>query len=862
VSLPRLSTLTVRGLRQRRARSVLSATGVALGVALFIGAAVTNATVQRAFGDLLDSSLGTADVIARPAVASVSLPPNAVSTARHLPGAKAAEGLVHIPAQTSVRIDAGSVAARTVKPLPGQAIHFPVYTDSEYDLIGVDGDLEGAANTYRMASGRMPKPGEAAVALTASLADYTGSKVGSRMTIAKRGRDLPVSLAVTGIVAGGVSPTYEAITSLPVAESVSGEAERLSEVDIVLGASVDVDRWAAQHKDAFGPGVQLQNRATVLRPFRKSLQAPLGAIGAGAALAVLIGMYLIYLTFSTGVVERVRHFGMMRAMGGTRAQVRKAVLVEAVILGAVGSVAGMLLGLVVSAAMMWGVGRATNLQLRHIAVTPEVFVTAAVVGMVSTLVAAGLPALRASRLPVTTALAGVAPSDRKVSRWALAGVLLLGLGALLTVTGPSHPVMTDSAFSLLLAGGVLGVPLLLVPAAAALYRVAARISPSVWRVAVRHTREERARAATTLGLVMVVFAMVLALESAVTSIRAATSAQVHAQFGADITAYSDREAGATFDAATIDAVRHLDGVTSVSALGLGPERSYLADHVGEPIGLQSIDPSTYFLRGSYSWTHGNDASAQAALRKGGAVLLSDPLAKRISASVGSKVRLTTTAGPRSFVVAGRFASLVMQNSVEMVVSADDGQRLFGLSGPQQLAIYTEPGRVESVRNSLLTKLAGPSKPVSIQTGSGLKDSVAENVGRYVSLYDALVGVALLIGILGLANTLAMSVLERRPEIGILRAIGTQRRTVGALFVAESATLAGIAFLLAIPLGSLVGADLVPGMGRKAGFRAAYHAPWHAIPALAIVAAVVALVAALFPALRAASVDPISVLRTE
>ena len=144
----------------------------------------------------------------------------------------------------------------------------------------------------------------------------------------------------------------------------------------------------------------------------------------------------------------------------------------------------------------------------------------------------------------------------------------------------------------------------------------------------------------------------------------------------------------------------------------------------------------------------------------------------------------------------------------------------------------------------------------------MKAGVTKSVGRYTNLYNALVGVALLIGVLGLANTLAMSVLERRPEIGILRAIGTQRRTVAALFVAESATLTGIAYLLAVPLGALVAADLVPSIGRKTGFRAAYTAPWRAVPALAIVAAVVALAAALFPALRAASVDPVNVLRTE
>src|SRR4051812_47056919 len=103
MTLPRLSTLTVRGLRQRRSRSVLMASGVALAVALFVGSSVTNATVRTAIDRLLDASLGTADVVVRPGTPNAALPASASETARRLDGVRSAGGVARLPVQSSVK---------------------------------------------------------------------------------------------------------------------------------------------------------------------------------------------------------------------------------------------------------------------------------------------------------------------------------------------------------------------------------------------------------------------------------------------------------------------------------------------------------------------------------------------------------------------------------------------------------------------------------------------------------------------------------------------------------------------------------------------------------------------------------------
>src|SRR5207244_9529221 len=148
------------------------------------------------------------------------------------------------------------------------------------------------------------------------------------------------------------------------------------------------------------------------------------------------------------------------------------------------------------------------------------------------------------------------------------------------------------------------------------------------------------------------------------------------------------------DADTIAGVARTPGVVSVSAISRGPVRPYLSDHPGETVELEAIDPATYFDRGGFAWTHGDNKSAQASLARGGAVLLPEPLAHRIGTKVGSTIRLAIADGPKPFVVAGRFVSFI--NQADIVVSAADG-RIFGTPPPHELNVYTSPGRPAAVQ---------------------------------------------------------------------------------------------------------------------------------------------------------------------
>src|SRR5439155_13449126 len=145
-------------------------------------------------------------------------------------------------------------------------------------------------------------------------------------------------------------------------------------------------------------------------------------------LALLVGMVLICLTLSTMVAERVRHFGVLRAIGATRRQVRRTVIVEAMVVGSAGTAAGLVFGILVGAAMLRVVGSSVNLHESSVVVSPVTLVFGAIAGLLTTVLAALLPARRAGGVPVVEAIQGVPPPARQVSRAAVVGTAGLALG--------------------------------------------------------------------------------------------------------------------------------------------------------------------------------------------------------------------------------------------------------------------------------------------------------------------------------------------------------------------------------------------------------------------------------------------------
>ena len=191
----------------------------------------------------------------------------------------------------------------------------------------------------------------------------------------------------------------------------------------------------------------------------------------------------------------------------------------------------------------------------------------------------------------------------------------------------------------------------------------------------------------------------------------------------------------------------------------------------------------------------------------------------------------------------------------MIVGDGDGRALFSVGGPTTLHVRVSPGqRPEDVRGRILTSL-GSRHNFNVQVGSTVKQRLRANFQGFYVLFYAIFLVAAVVGALGLANTLAVSVISRVREIGILRSIGTLRTQVRAMVLWESFALGIVALVLSLPLGYLLSRLIVYRTSEAIGFSVSYRFPWVILPAVAAMAALIAMAAAGFPARRASRFEP-------
>jgi putative ABC transport system permease protein len=388
-----------------------------------------------------------------------------------------------------------------------------------------------------------------------------------------------------------------------------------------------------------------------------------------------------------------------------------------------------------------------------------------------------------------------------------------------------------------------------------------------------HLVRERSRSAYTLGLVMVVLAMMLALAATSGSVGRSVTTWVDKRFGADLLAYNG-----SIPPAAESTVASVPAVRAVTSITFGQVRM-TAPHDGS-YNLVLIDPAKFFTIAGFPWADGNDDAVKQALSSGGAALLPANVAQQLHVRRGGRVTLRTRDGPAPFEVAGVYAAFGAGNEVGIVASLGDAGRFFVSDRRNVLYINLDPRTprrtaIEAVDAALVRTRPTGSQFVQdgpdgskvrsgyfFTTGAQNKAEARRNVRSYFTLFYAVLFVAVIVGLLGLANTMATSVIHRYRELGILGAVGAGPDDIRRMVLAEAAVLVGTAFVLSLALGTLLARLLVDGVTALVGFHIDFVFPWMWVPTLGVLAAVIAFTAALAPARRAARLTPVEALRYE
>lgn len=814
------ATLLRRVLTGRRGRTLFSMFSVALGVTVFVAVSIGARNLSSAV-TAADQALDESVVQLAPiGVFDTTAPADVAAPLADLPGVTEVKTALQVPANLEPLQDAGET--------------MPV------SLVAVDTAGE--------------KPGDGVLTVPATLADQLGLQPGERVRLHTR---TGVHEGVIGdlVPAGQPQSPFVIQGNRTTVEDWSGQPGRISSAFVVLRPGIDRDAWIDRHGTdlgAFAPlssGTMSSSRA---EDFFQDIEDSIAPVG-GAAL--FVAGYLIFLTLSRAVREQAHDHATMRVVGASSTQIGVLVVIEAAAIATVGTIIGLLVGIsgggLVAEVMRQIFG--LNVAAADITIPADIILTGAALGMLIPMAAAVLPAYRAARTDPVDSLHGVDKADSPAGRpvRAAAGAVLIGGG--LTALAVVPDSWTSVATLATLAGAAVLLPVLAQPIGQATSQLLARLSPGPGEIAAQDLARRPGHSASTAALLAVTLALAVLVGTINASTRPGFIRVLDSHYGTDLTAQTNETDGLTV--AQVDQVRALPGVADATPQASGRVRVHTNNAGVHP--LLVIDPDSYFRIADLAWTDSTDATqAIEQLAGGDHVALAHLIADDADVGVGDPVTLATPAGPATFTVAGIFYGLGYGETASVVTTMTDAHEHFGLRGATSLLINRAP-----TSGSLQADVAAVGLPeLFVIPNHVIHDQLAAQFDGLSGLITVILIITASVGVLGLANTLLIDTLDRRREIGIMRAIGAARGDVTRFILARSLVLTTTAGIGATALGLLLGIAAVVPRDTNLDIEATYRFPTTTTIAVLALALVIGVGASLQPARRASHLEPGVALR--
>src|SRR4051812_2400856 len=848
--------LATRQLRTRPLRALLTAFGVVLGVGMVFGVLLLVGTIRHTFDDLIGAAWGKTVLIVRDRGGGV-LPPSVVDRVRAVPGVRDAAPWI---GGAFTRLDAQDHA---VEGGTGQGLV------AGYDPSGTP------PFDFRWVEGRRPRAGRE-VALERNWARARDLRPGDRLRVATPSG--PATLRVIGIFrfSDDLSFGGQGFAAMPIAaiRPLVDIPTGYFEVSVALDDRGSVGAAQRQLRAVLGPGTKVDTPAGFGDEVKQQLNGLNLVLYFFSGVALFVGGFLILNSFNMTVLQRMREIGTLRTLGASRGSITRTILVEALIVGALGSVVGLGLGIGLASGLI-ALLRGMEMPVGALVVTPGPAITAVVVGMLVTAAGAVWPARRAGRIsPIRAVLGarGVRRVPRRSRLWAGLALVVPGavLGGQFWGSGNGGSAMSGLYGIALPRAMFLGIallaPFVIIPLVRVLAVPLRKAFPAGGRLAADALLANAGRTAATAAALTIGLSVVVVNSTLSASFMGTVSDQLDAAFARDFTVQAAGQTLETGGGPGVPKGLARAIVRMPETRAVSPVRVAFLDLPGIAHGQKQglaigYDPMVY---GLMDRTPVKGASREDALRgvaRGGA-LIGPQYAQLAHLKVGDRIVLRGSRATRSVPVTGVRDGITDFNGNVMELSLGTLRSVYAVTADAQLAVRARSGALPPRLGRRIDALVRRHYPgVELASVTDKKQELRKQIDATFNMFNAIVAIAVIVSLLGVINTLAMSVLERTREIGVLRALGASRWQVRGTMAAESilvtlsGAIAGLAFGLVIAYVWALGlGDLLAGY--------VFSVPVETILGVAIAAVVLGTLAAAIPARRAVRMDVVRALGAE
>jgi putative ABC transport system permease protein len=855
-----MTRVALKGLLGRKLRTVLTALAIVLGVSMISGTYVLTDTIKASFTKVVDGSYENADAVISGKVAfkntdsntatTPAFPESVLARVKRLPDVAAAAGAV---------LDEAKLVDRNGKVISTKG--------GSSLAASVDPKNDARFNPLKLTSGKWPV-GNGQIAIDQRTSEKRHFDVGDTIGVAS---DQGVEdFAITGIAtfssSSSIGASTIAIFDVPTAQGLFHKGGKFDEIQVAAKAGVPPGKLVAEIRPLLPQTAKVKTAAAQTQEAVDSVNEGIGifqkVLLAFGFIALFVGAFVIANTLSITIAQRMREFATLRTIGGSRRQVLRSVMLEALVVGILASVIGLFFGLAIAkglSALFSALG--VEFPSGGTVFTTRTIVVSLFVGVVVTLLASLRPAIKATRVPPIAAVReGASLPATKLSRWGpVMSIVTLALGILLLVYGIFGSGLTTATRLSALAFGTLilfvGVAMnakrAVRPLAAVLGWPGTQIGGTAGVLARENAMRNPSRTASTASALMIGLALITFVAILGAGLRSSFGDAVDKLFVADYALTAENG----FDPFTKEAdavVAGTPGVTAVSGLRAGDARIF-----GHNTQITAVPPNTaQTIR--IDWLRGG-TSVPARLGTDGAFVAED-YAKDHHLRIGSPIAVKTPTGK------------VLRLRLKGIFDPPKGGSPFGdvtMSAATFDANYAKPqnlmtlinikGGVNDANTARLNLSLHSYPDAKIMTASEFKKNQEADINLTLNLLYGLLGLSVIISLFGVVNTLVLSVFERTRELGMLRAIGMTRSQVRRMIRHESIVTALIGAALGIVVGTFLAILTTQALSDEGIVLAI---PWTTIGIFVVATIAAGMLAAILPARRASRLNILKALQYE